>query len=129
MLDRDASLAKRLVLAALALESVFTVIGMVLLYAFVSGIPFPEDLNIIFFSFVIMVSFSIGFIWLLLDLFLIYRPLSQERVKSAERPALVLGVLQLVLSGIVPGVLLILAYVKIMDSVNNTRRMQPALAN
>jgi len=40
---------------------------------------------------------------------------------SSETPALVLGVLQLVLGGVVSGVLLILTYTKIRDSVNRSR--------
>jgi hypothetical protein len=42
-------------------------------------------------------------------------------VREAETPALVLGVLQLVLGGVISEVLLILAYTKIRDSLNRSR--------
>jgi Icc-related predicted phosphoesterase len=64
--------------------------------------------------------FIIGFsvIWILLDYFLIYRNLRQPAsYQSASTSAIVLGILQLIFGGIVPGILLIIAYIKINDAL------------
>ncbi|MBX8637693.1 MAG: hypothetical protein KIY11_04955, partial [Thermoplasmata archaeon] len=63
-----------------------------------------------------------GLLWILLDYFLIYRKLVTGKVEEAETPALVLGTIQLILGGVITGILLIVAYVKIKDSVRNRAR-------
>ena len=52
----------------------------------------------------------------------------QERVADAETSSLVLGILQLIFGGVIPGILLIIAYAKIRDSLNNMMRMRPVPA-
>ena len=128
MLDRDASSAKSLVLATLILELVFFAIGAIVLSLAVAGTVIAGlDLNTIgIVSAVFLVFFAIGLMWLLLDYYLIYKPLAEERVRSAETPSIVLGIVQLIFAGIIPGILLIIAYVKIRDSINNMRRVQAA---
>lgn len=128
MLDSDASSAKSLVLATLILELVFFAIGVVALSLAIAGTVIAGlDLNTIgIVAAVFLVFFAIGLMWLLLDYYLIYRPLAEERVRSAETPAIVLGIIQLIFAGIIPGILLIIAYVKIRDSMNNLRRMPAA---
>jgi hypothetical protein len=64
------------------------------------------------------IGFLISIIWMALDYFLIYRNLAtQNTVASARTPALVLGILQLIFGGLIPGILLIAAYVKVGDSM------------
>lgn len=128
MLDSDASSAKSLVLATLILELVFFAIGVVVLSLAIAGTVFAGvDLNTIgIVTAVFLVFFAIGLMWLLLDYYLIYRPLAEERVRSAETPSIVLGIVQLIFAGVIPGILLIIAYVKIRDSINNMRRVQAA---
>lgn len=130
MLDQDASSAKSLTLAAIIIQAVFFVIGILLVLllaiAFVTTTgPTGATMSIagagvftLFFS----VGFAISLVWILLDYFLIYKKLAEERVSEAETPCIVLGIIQLLFSGLIPGILLIIAYVKIRDS---TRRYQP----
>ncbi|MGC8563205.1 MAG: hypothetical protein ACP5NO_08495, partial [Thermoplasmata archaeon] len=73
------------------------------------------------FSLVFSFALLIGILWIVLDYFLIYKKLAMERVSEAEAPALVLGIIQLIFGGLIPGILLIVAYVKIRDSVNRGR--------
>jgi hypothetical protein len=66
----------------------------------------------------------ISMIWMVLDYFLIYRNLgSPTDIPNAKTPALTLGVLQILFGGLIPGVLLIIAYLKIGESINNRRQM------
>ncbi len=68
--------------------------------------------------FLLAILFSVGFTVLVLRFFyvLVYRPLKEGRVEEALTPALVLGILGLFFAGLIPGILLILAYVKAKDA-------------
>ena len=68
--------------------------------------------------------FLIGLVWILLDYFLVYKRLESGNVREAETPALVLGILQLLFGGIIPGILLIIAYTKIGDSLRRNQQNQ-----
>ncbi len=130
MLDSDASAAKSLALATVILEAVFFAIGVIVLAiaivaTAISGVSLGT-MGVAALVFTIL--FAIGLMWLLLDYYLVYKPLAQERVADAETPSLVLGILQLILGGILPGILLIIAYAKIRDSLNNMMRMRPVPA-
>ena len=134
MLDSDASTAKTLTLVAIILQVVFFVIGifeviaLVVLFSFRPSVTTSTGTTItshvvplsglaiisIVFSFALL----IGILWIFLDYFLIYKKLKEERVREAETPSLVLGIIQLIFGGLIPGILLIVAYVKIRDSVH-----------
>ncbi|MCL6002522.1 MAG: hypothetical protein M1556_02615 [Candidatus Thermoplasmatota archaeon] len=143
MLDSDASTAKTLALVAIILQAVFLFIAViVVLFAAIASLssvvttylsngtvqtthvrtvtPFLTVLALVI---VIIVILAIGLLWILLDYFLIYKKLKTERVKEAETPAIVLGIIQLIFGGLIPGILLIIAYVKIRDSENRRRSM------
>jgi hypothetical protein len=134
MLDSDASTAKTLTLVAIILQAVFFVIGifetLALALLFMSA-PSPSTINTTVTSsiavpnviaVILSVALAIGILWILLDYFLIYKRLKEERVKEAETPAIVLGVIQLIFGGLIPGILLIVAWIKIKDSVNRQGR-------
>jgi hypothetical protein len=73
----------------------------------------------IFFT-VFAIGFVISIIWIALDYFLVYRNLgSAITIPNARTPALVLGIIQLIFGGLIPGILLIVAYLKIGDSVRD----------
>jgi hypothetical protein len=134
MLDSDSSTAKTLTLVAIILQVVFFVIGifeviaLVVLFSFRPSVTTSTGTTItshvvplsglaiisIVFSFALL----IGILWIFLDYFLIYKKLKEERVREAETPSLVLGIIQLIFGGLIPGILLIVAYVKIRDSVH-----------
>ncbi len=131
-MDSDASTAKTLVFVALILEVVVFIIGLLGVLLFLaaaaafsasSGTGNPMSINVgfSFFGLFIFIFFPIAIIWVLLDYFLIYKHLSQGEVAAAESPALILGVIQLVLGGIITGLLLIIAWVKIRDSMRNSK--------
>ncbi|MCL5253883.1 MAG: hypothetical protein M1351_07350 [Candidatus Thermoplasmatota archaeon] len=137
MLDSDASAAKTLTLIALILQAVFFVVGLFLiagLMIFSSTVTTtspggtttvgPSGFGIGLFGLVFGIIFLIGLLWILLDYFLVYKNLAEEKVEEAETPSLVLGILQLLFGGFITGILLIIAYVKIRDSTRN--RWQPS---
>ena len=68
--------------------------------------------------------FLIGLVWILLDYFLVYKRLESGNVREAETPALVLGILHLLFGGIISGILLIIAYTKIGDSLRRNQQNQ-----
>lgn len=129
MLDSDAESAKTLVLVAIILQLVFFIIGISFLsfvFYLIIGAPVPGSgpvgFNIGNLFAIIFVTFAfIGLVWLVLDYVLIYSPLRRERVSAAETPALILGILQLIFSGftgIISGILVIIAWMKIRDSLS-----------
>lgn len=133
MLDPDADSAKGLMIAAIIVQVLFVVIWLfalvVFLFFFVATPMTPAPtvttptVVFPFFSFTLFfTSFLIvGILWIILDFFLIYQRLSDNRVAEAETPALVLGILQIIAGGVVPGILVIIAYIKIRDSLRNAR--------
>jgi hypothetical protein len=142
MLDNDASTAKTLTLVAIILQLVFFAIGavaMVVVAAYFSvgrvvtssgGVVTTTTVNssaptiaLVVFS----IFFLIGLLWILLDYFLVYKNLALEKVKESEVPSLILGIIQLILAGVIPGILLIIAYVKIRDSLENSARQLPPI--
>ena len=134
MLDSDASTAKTLTLVAIILQLVFFVIGIFEVIAFVVLLSFRPSVTtstgttvttqalpiggLAIISLVFSFALLIGIVWIVLDYLLIYKKLNAERVREAETPAIVLGIIQLIFGGLIPGILLIVAYVKIRDSVN-----------
>lgn len=76
------------------------------------------DLLGLLFSIFLIVLAIIPFIFIILNYFLIYKPLSEGRAREAETATLVLGILQIIpLGGVIPGILLIISWVKIRDSI------------
>ncbi len=134
MLDSDANTAKTLTLVAIILQVVFFVIGIFavaalsLITAGVTTTTSPggtvtttAPVGVGIFGAVFGGIFLIGLLWILLDYFLIYKKLAEDKVEEAETPALVLGIIQLIFGGVITGILVIVAYVKIKDSVRNRR--------
>jgi hypothetical protein len=69
-------------------------------------------------SAIFSIGFAISFIWILLDYLLVYNNLkSTNEIPRAKTPALVLGIIQLIFGGVIAGILLLVAYVKIGDSM------------
>jgi hypothetical protein len=146
-IDPDASAAKTLTLVAIILQIVFFVFGIIIVSIFfaattafstASSITFVQNGTTFtapffpggnqlggaptfafgFLGLFFAVGFLISVIWVVLDYFLIYRNLQTENtIATARTPALALGILQLLFAGFIPGILLIVAYVKVGDSM------------
>ncbi len=123
MLDSDAESARTLTLVTIILQLafflvfafIFVIIGTLAFASAPAGMGTFNVMSIILF---IMSIFAIiGIVWVLLDYFLVYKPLSEGHVQSAETPALVLSILQILFGGIITGILLLIAWVKIKDSL------------
>ena len=131
MLDSDASTAKTLTLVVIILQSVFFAIGafgtliIALFFAASRTITYNGTVTstvvntggLAIVGLIVSIFFAIAIVWILLDYFLIYKKLADGKVREAETPSLVLGLIQLILGGVITGILLILAYVKIRDSL------------
>ncbi len=125
MLDSDAESARMLTLVAIILQIVFLFIGVSMVFALLSyalfssssgfsGMAMPALMSLIFGS-----IFLAGILWIVLDYVFIYAPLSRGEVARTEGPTLALSIIQLVLGGIITGILLIIAWLKIKDSLRN----------
>ncbi len=128
MLDPDADSARVLALAAIVVQAVISAV-MVFASAYIGllfagqpvnpggpAVPSPWFMPALFVApFIILVL--IGFVWIILDYYMVYKRLSEGLVADAETPSLVLGILQLVFGLVIPGILLIIAYIKIRDSM------------
>ena len=134
MLDSDASTAKTLALVAIILQAVFFVIGifeiigLATLLTITTVPPTSTTLPLGAFGIIAIIfaaALAIGILWIALDYFLIYKKLKEERVREAETPSLVLGIIQLIFGGLIPGILLIVAYVKIRDSLHRGNGINP----
>ena len=135
MADSDSDSAKTLTLVAIILQIVFLIAGVAIIASVLAigfnSIPNGTSPGTSFvaseiISLVFGVIFLIGALWIILDYVLIYAPLSRDEVSRAESPALVLAILQLIFGGIITGILLLVAWVKIKDSLRNSRNMPPA---
>lgn len=136
MLDSDAESAKTLTLVALILQVVFFAIALVVILVFsvfaVSASSSAGTGVVTTTSFAvsgILAAFlsifaGVGILWIILDYLLIYKPLSEENVQRAETPALVLSILQIIFGGIITGILLLVAYIKIKDSLNSQKQLR-----
>ncbi len=105
---------------ALILEAVFLAIGVLLLAVFLPAIAALQIgmpmFSSIFLVGLFVVAGIVGVVFLLLTYFLVYKRLKDEQVQRALTPALVLGIITLVLVGVISGILLIVAYVKAKDA-------------
>lgn len=97
--DRDIDTARTMVIIGMVVQVIFVIVG------------------------IFAVIFLIGILWLVLDYVLVYRRIVEGRVDEAETPALVMGILQIFFGGIVPGIFLLIAWLKLRDS---NRRRTPA---
>ena len=58
---------------------------------------------------------------------MIYRNLEDERIEEAKTPALILGILQIPLGGIIVGILLLAAYTRIKCSLASSSQSGVAM--
>ena len=127
MLDNDASTAKTLTPVAIILQAVFFVIGIfevIGIAALLTVTTVPSTTTTLstgafgIIAIIFSAALAIGILWIALDYFLIYKRLKEERVREAETPSIVLGIIQMIFGGLIPGILLIVAWIKIRDSVH-----------
>ncbi len=135
----DLDTAKTLTLVAMIFQAIFLVIGIIVMLFLLAAIfialptfgaaPVSSDITTyqaqqqlaVFALLPLLIFTGFGFIpviFLLLTYFLIYKRLSEGRVEEALTPALVIGILSLILGGVISGILLIIAYVKANDAHN-----------
>ncbi len=100
-LDHDGETAKTMVLIGMILQVVLLVLGIFS--------PF----------------FFVGILWVILDFVFVYSKLSEGRLNEAETPCLVLAILQLLFGGVLPGIFLLIGYVKLKDSIRNRMAVHP----
>lgn len=121
---RSAESARTLVLVAMIVQIIFFVIGVavfiIAIIALTLGVAqssTPTDQVILIISAVFGFLFIFGSLWIFLNYFLVYKQIVADDLVRAEGPALALGIIELIFDGIIPGILLIIAYSKIGDAL------------
>ncbi len=128
-MDSYSSSAKSLILAAIVIQIVFLVIDL-LFFSFLAifssntqtgtgtvtlSSPFFASL---FGVGILGIGFIFSILWIFLDYFLLYKKIIDDKIEEAKSNAIILGILQLLFDGLIPGILIIIAYTKLSDSVN-----------
>lgn len=80
--------------------------------------------DIIGFVFALLTIFLVilPFIFMILNYVFVYARLKDNHADMAQTPALVLGIIELLFGGVIPGILLIICYVKINDGISAEAR-------
>ena len=136
MLDKDAESAKTLILVAIILEVVATalvIVASMLSFAVSSATVPPGSVGTVtvnpFLGLAITlmgIFLVIGLLWIFLDYFILYKKVSEGNIEEAESPSLILGIVQLLFGGLIPGILILIAHGKISNSINYRLRNQEA---
>ncbi len=124
-MDSYSSSAKSLIFAAIVIQTVFLVIGM-LFFSFFAVFPFgagtvisPSPFPPLLFGVGILgIGFIFSILWIFLNYFLLYKKIIDDKIEEAKSNALILGILELLFDGLIPGILIIVAYTKLSDSVS-----------
>ena len=139
-MDPDLQSAKTFTLIAIILQAVLLIFALLTVSVFtitsyqgINIITYPNGttqrivssptvyINPLTMLFILIAVSIIPLIMIFLDYFLVYKPISEERAEESKTPSLVLGIIQLFTGGLIVGILLILAYVKINDAINRKK--------
>lgn len=119
--NRYAESAKTLVLVSIILLAIFLIVSIFsnaairfILYLVLLPIPgtAPSAADIS-----TLASIAVTIMWIVLNYFLIYKPISNGDYEGARNPSLALGILELLLGGFIPGILLLVAHGKLEDAL------------
>lgn len=108
------STAKTLILVGIILQAIF-----VLIYLLIGAV----SLIVTIFGAVYLVLAVLGIVWLLLIWLFSYSRVREGRYEAARVPTLIFGILSLL--QIIPGILYIIAYVKLGDAVREQQMPPP----
>jgi hypothetical protein len=113
----SASTAKTLLLVGIILQAIFVLIGLVLGAIYAVIFPF---IGIFYLAVAVL-----GLVWLILIWMLSYNPVRAGRYDAARTPTLIFAILSIItLFGIIPGVLYLIAYIKLGDAIRE-QQMPP----
>jgi hypothetical protein len=113
----SASTAKTLIFVGLILQALFVLIGIVVGLA---------SLLFFFIGVVYLAFAALGLLWLILVWMFSYTPVRAGRYEAAKTPTLIFAILSIItLFGILPGILYLIAYIKLGDAVRE-QQMPPA---
>ncbi len=112
MQESGISFLKRLTLAAIGAQTLLFLSGvLILIFAEVKAHPFPAIFEYILIAF--SIEITILLLWAILDYFLLYKALSRGKLDEAEKISLTLGIFQLLIGGVIAGVILIVTHNRI----------------
>jgi hypothetical protein len=115
--SRSGDTAETLILVGLILDIIGEVIllGIGLLFLAFAGLGF------------ILLGFAlIGFVWIALVWSFSYSRVREGDYEGARTPTLVFAILSLLTLALIPGILFLIAYVKLGDAIDSTPRGAPA---
>ncbi len=139
-MDPDLQSAKTFTLIAIILQAVLLIFALLTVSVFtitsyqgVNIVTYPNGttqrivssptvyISPLTMLFILIAVSIIPLVMIFLDYFLVYKPISKGIAEESKTPSLVLGIIQLFTGGLIVGILLILAYVKINDAINRKK--------
>ncbi len=115
--DRSGETAQTLILVGLILD----IVGVVIL--FVAGLFL---LALVGLGFLLIGLAVIGFVWIALVWAFSYSRVRVGDYEGARTPTLVFAILSLLTLALIPGILFLIAYLKLGDAIDRTGRTAPA---
>jgi hypothetical protein len=108
--------SKTLILVGLILQGIFVLIAFGIGFIFL----------VVFIGIFILAAAFLGLMWLLLVFLFSYRPASRGQYEAARTPTIVFAILSLLTLSLIPGILYLIAYIKLGDAVREATPAPPA---
>jgi nitrogen fixation/metabolism regulation signal transduction histidine kinase len=100
-------------LIAILSQTLLTILGVILTFLLTITSIVSKNINLIFLFSGFEVTISIlGLVWVILDFILILNNL-QNDLEKAKKASLILGLLQFIFGGIIPGIIILILYLRL----------------
>ncbi|MDG7043972.1 MAG: hypothetical protein JRN19_00945 [Nitrososphaerota archaeon] len=108
-----------IILIAILSQALLTIIGIILTFLLTIASIASKNISLIFFFSGFEVTISIlGLVWVILDFILILNNL-QNDLNKAKKASLILGILQFIFGGIIPGIIILILYLRLYKTHGN----------
>jgi len=102
-----------IILIAILSQTLLTILGVILTFLLTITSIVSKNINLIFLFSGFEVTISIlGLVWVILDFILILNNL-QNDLEKAKKASLILGLLQFIFGGIIPGIIILILYLRL----------------
>lgn len=103
--------ARTLVLVAMILQIVFILLASISwLVRLGIAIATSSHFEFLTTSDLSIPAVALFIFWVLINYYILYKPIAKDEIELVVSPALALGILELILGGIVPGILILVAH-------------------
>lgn len=108
-----------IILIAILSQALLAIMGVILTFLLTIASIASKNISLIFFFSGFEVTISIlGLVWVILDFILIFNNL-QNDLNQAKKASLILGILQFIFGGIIPGIIILILYLRLYKTHGN----------